>query len=476
MEKERLGLETILNISTKDKKCKECKDELTKINVSLQCKSNDFPIWKNEELLYCKNCNKYYISIFELDKYVKKYPEYMIYEKGRRKLKILSELVCYTISKNNKHLICEGKKKKPVFIKESVILIDDEGKCHYRKIRKCPNCNLYYINQDEAKEYRKLVKEFTMKAAKETKLLSSYKPKAIAGIPVNLNSYSKLNVIAENRCIDNHSIIEMCFKVGFMYNKKTMITKEMSGFYCKTCEMYMVTNEEYKLKSKGKTPICNIYINYDKKELNSNDIGKENKYIVSKKINNTYKADFFVRTNVIDCVNKNHNIVDVSAEIDVIDLNGNIKNKIIPAYYCENCNLYFIYNSDYENIRKEGVPLCQIYEYLKFMKGITYDIKLNQESLLHSFGYNVGLSDNLTDIQRRKILLLVIENGIIQKHKIISLLNYFIDTRKSNPSQINALKRWQSDIEYLKKINVKVKQHIKINSIKIARKINRENQ
>lgn len=52
MEKERLGLETILNISTKDKKCKECKDELTKINVSLQCKSNDFPIWKNEELLY----------------------------------------------------------------------------------------------------------------------------------------------------------------------------------------------------------------------------------------------------------------------------------------------------------------------------------------------------------------------------------------------------------------------------------------
>ena len=269
-----------------------------------------------------------------------------------------------------------------------------------------------------------------------------------------MNFNSKLNVVDENKCLLDNDIINMNFKVGFMIDDKTRIIKEISGYYCNTCGMYIVDRDEYNNKSGGKIPNCNFYINY----------------ISSKKINKLEKVDFFVRTNIINCINKKHNVIDIIAEIYIVDTNGKVSKKMIPAYYCEECNLYFIYNNDYEKIRKNGVPLCKIYEYSKYIKGINNKFNLNQESLLRSFGYNVGVKDNLTEEQRRKVLNFVIENGAMDKHKIIGLLNYLIDMKKNDPKQINAINKWKSDINYLNEIIFKIKKHVEVNSIKIVKK------
>ena len=133
--------------------------------------------------------------------------------------------------------------------------------------------------------------------------------------------------------------------------------------------------------------------------------------------------------------------------------------------------MYFVYNKDYERIRKSGVPLCSIYEYTKYIKGINNDINFNQESLLHSFGYNVGTTEDLSDIQRRRILKFIIENGIMDKHKIICFIDHLIDMRRAIPNQMNAIKRWQSDSDYLKNNDINATKHVTINSIKVVRNV-----
>lgn len=148
---------------------------------------------------------------------------------------------------------------------------------------------------------------------------------------------------------------------------------------------------------------------------------------------------------------------------------GNIIAKSLPSYYCENCNLYYIYNNEYEKIKKVGVPLCTIYEYERYIKGVITNINFKQESILHSFGYNVGQIEDLTDKQRREKLSFIIENGVMNKHEVISLINHFIDMRKGMEKQKNAVKKWESDIGYLKKNNINPIRNVEINSIKITR-------
>lgn len=455
MQNTQLDLKIILYIEKNEGKCNECKNELSKINVDLRFEGADIFRWQKERIGYCNKCNKYYVSSHKVTEFTRKYPGYVICEEGKVNPNKVSELLCYVVSNKYKHLICKGKPKKNAFIFEKVILEDAKGFNHYREIRKCPECSCYFVSQSEAIELKKIVKKINIISAKvkETSLLKKYKHSNVDGISTQLDFDSKLNVVDENKCLLKHNVINLNFKVGFIIDDKTRIVKEIRGYYCNTCGMYIVDRDEYNTKSGGKNPNCDFYINY----------------INSRKTNKLESVDFFVRTNIINCINKKHNVIDIAAEIDIVDINGNVFKRMIPAYYCEDCKLYYIYNDDYEKIRKSGVPLYKIYEYLKYIKGRNNKFNLNQESLLRSFGYNVSIKDDLTKEQRRKILNFVIENGIMNKHKIIGLLNYLIDMKKNDQKQINAINKWKSDINYLNEINFKIKKYVQVHSIKIVK-------
>ena len=186
------------------------------------------------------------------------------------------------------------------------------------------------------------------------------------------------------------------------------------------------------------------------------------------------KADFFVRTSISSCSKKNHKIIDFLAEVDVICSNGNVIKKSFPASYCEDCKLYFMYDEQYKRLRKSGVPLCSIYEYSKYIKtNHTGGIELKPESLLHSFGYNVGTSEGLSAKQRKRILSFVINNGIMSKHEIINLLSYFVDFRKNDKRQANAITKWKMDIDYLRNTDNKKNKKVEVNSIRVINIINK---
>ena len=227
-------------------------------------------------------------------------------------------------------------------------------------------------------------------------------------------------------------------------------------------------------------------LNFDKKKSEKKVINEDNKEPEKKQVHKIVekdktknenilpKADFFVRASISSCSKKNHKIIDFLAEVNVICSNGNVIKKSFPASYCEDCKLYFMYDNEYKRIRKSGIPLCSIYEYSKYIKTKnTGKIELKPESLLHSFGYNVGASEGLSSKQRKKILSFVINNGVMGKHEIINLLSYFVDFRKNDVRQSIAIAKWKNDIDYLRNTDIDTSKKVEVNSIRVINIINK---
>lgn len=266
------------------------------------------------------------------------------------------------------------------------------------------------------------------------------------------------------------------------YLDGNVVWKKEDIAYCRNCNEFFFRSDyddfiykhpgyfDYKLVQHVRKSI------EDKEEKKKEKLTEETKKITEikkeKNDNMLPKANFFVRSSICSCAKKKHNIIDFKAEVDVICPNGDILKKSFLASYCEDCKLYFMYDNEYKRLRKSGVPLCSIFEYSKYIKAKNNGkIELKPESLLHSFGYNVGASENLSSKQRNKILSFVIKNGVMNKHEILYLLNYLVDFRKNDKRQAKAIAKWKMDINYLQNTNIESDKKVEVNSIRITKTI-----
>ena len=178
--------------------------------------------------------------------------------------------------------------------------------------------------------------------------------------------------------------------------------------------------------------------------------------------------DFVVRSNVFKCKNKNHQLQDLKATIITINKLGEVSSITVPAGYCPDCKLYFIQENVYQRIRHSAIPVCHtldekyyITEYRQndIYKETRYD-KLAQESVLKQFGYSVNQADDIPSSQRRNILAAIVDYGILTKSEIVSYLEYFIRSRRSQKNRDGSLKyriaidKWREDIEWISNYRV----------------------
>ena len=146
----------------------------------------------------------------------------------------------------------------------------------------------------------------------------------------------------------------------------------------------------------------------------------------------------------------NHCIQKIPACLDIVMSSGAIIQEEVSIGYCAECNVYFILEYDYNNLRTLGVLLCQVVADDNNFS--TADIcNLKPESLLHQSGYNVSASGNLSTIQRQEILRRVIANKLYTPVDVINFLDWLIK-RNSNVTTKNmdtALSKWKADREYI---------------------------
>ncbi|MCD8147665.1 MAG: hypothetical protein LUD84_10410 [Clostridiales bacterium] len=124
------------------------------------------------------------------------------------------------------------------------------------------------------------------------------------------------------------------------------------------------------------------------------------------------------------------------------------------ATYNKEEQIYYMDLSRYRNFcRKYGKPDVSIR--LPQSKWDNYGNdgwdSLNEESILHLFGYNVNQQDNLSDKTRQDILAEIIDLDLdfMKPAAIIRHLQFLIKSRETNPNQVIACGKWKRDIAFV---------------------------
>lgn len=178
---------------------------------------------------------------------------------------------------------------------------------------------------------------------------------------------------------------------------------------------------------------------------------------------------FIIKCHVFRCIHETHKLNDIIAVIDIIDNNGKKKSEKVPAGYCPDCNMFFILESTFEDLKKKGIILCRVTD----IKNISKNIHMNgekfaHESILMQYGYNVSQVNGLSSGSRRKILAAIIDNKVVSKSEIISYLDLFIKQRASMSNMQIALAKWKEDREFV--TNYRCRQYTEIEVKALYRK------
>ena len=167
--------------------------------------------------------------------------------------------------------------------------------------------------------------------------------------------------------------------------------------------------------------------------------------------NNIRIKDFVVRRTTFKCRHNGHVLQNIDAVINIIDRDGNVKQATVPAGYCPNCNVFFIMESTYQNLKARGTPVCRVTDEKAYLSDNLFvnGMQLAQESVLMQYGYSVSQAESLTTARRRKILALMIDNEVLTRSDIISYLDFFISQRKNQFRFEKAIEKWESDREFV---------------------------
>ncbi len=147
--------------------------------------------------------------------------------------------------------------------------------------------------------------------------------------------------------------------------------------------------------------------------------------------------------------------IPVKAEITVIRSSGNEKREIVSIYQ-KTPDTYYIDRSTYDHLKSYGVICVQVYDSAK-EKDRHYAEdgfgSLDDQSLLAKCGYTTKASEQLTDVQRQKVLLYLLKNDFWTKKRLISHLEWCIRNHPQDMYELNRAK-WEKDIKYVKQVIV----------------------
>ena len=244
----------------------------------------------------------------------------------------------------------------------------------------------------------------------------------------------------QKNCFDckNSLVIEPLDYINRKGKKKLLIPK-----YCEKCGVYYIHKSNFEGISNPITVLG--WLGENRTNINTNDNSKHINLHTDIDV-----KDFVVIRSTFKCMYSNHNITNINAIIKLIDKKGIIFEEKISAGYCESCNIFFIMESSFDNLKRKGTLICRITDEKTYLsnKKSSGNMKLAQQSILMQYGYNVSQTKGLSVESRRKILALLIDNEILTKSDVISYLDFFINQHKGNKYMI-AVQKWSSDRDYI---------------------------
>lgn len=179
--------------------------------------------------------------------------------------------------------------------------------------------------------------------------------------------------------------------------------------------------------------------------------------------------DFVIRCNIFKCMHELHEIKNIVAIISIVDDDGKIQTAKISAGFCPECNIYFILESTYKDLKTKGTIMCRVTDTKNYAKnGYMNGQKLAKESVLMQYGYTVSRIEGLSDKNRQRLLAVIIDNNILTKSEVIGYLDFFINQRCPIDNMQNAIAKWKKDRQFVE--NYKNDEYVQIGVNSISRR------
>lgn len=318
------------------------------------------------------------------------------------------------------------------------------------RIVKCETCNKIYYDDvgykkwkkanKEAGDYFNLVKDGT-KPISSSGTASNRKTLRKGAEPiVRIKQGEELYLIPAKE----HS----CKGQPFIESIRAQLFDEsmQSCLRCKTCGKIFIRSDNY-----------DRVLEYNKKNDNYYNVIRnirKSRSSVQTKIIRGGKAtvsakDYLIRTTVMHCASRGHELRDITAVVRILKRTGTIEERKIPAAYCKTCDQYYILEADYLKLREAGIPICKVVTIELFQEIQSGVSNLNEESILHSLGYNVNAQENLSESERCSILKVVMDENIMTKAEVLSHLDYLIRRSGNRDSLKIAKSKWEHDRCYV---------------------------
>lgn len=142
------------------------------------------------------------------------------------------------------------------------------------------------------------------------------------------------------------------------------------------------------------------------------------------------------------------------ALIPICKFDGTIIKEPMIVYYSWYTGQYYAYSASIKQLKEKGIILCRLLSAQNSCLEQAEFGKLNIESLIHQFGYNVSKQANLSDMQRHQILRFVLNNGICSYEDIKNHLSFLINLNKTSYKMNDAIHKWINDFDYLESVEI----------------------
>ena len=176
--------------------------------------------------------------------------------------------------------------------------------------------------------------------------------------------------------------------------------------------------------------------------------------------------DFLVITGNPSCLYKEHDVMDITASVKVMNGKGKLETVLIPALYCDTCEQFYMLEPEYRKLKVRGTPICKVVTQEVYRGIRSGKIELNTESLLHSLGYNVSEKEGLSTQYRHNLLKTILRERVMTRMAVLSHLDYLIKRNGKKEHMETAKAKWEDDRYYVSRLDLSSSDSVSVDSIR----------
>jgi hypothetical protein len=199
------------------------------------------------------------------------------------------------------------------------------------------------------------------------------------------------------------------------------------------------------------------------------DLRKEHTLYAGLKKREIKHTDVIVTTQSMICHKKQHVITPMRGIVQLLTVENEQVSYEIYVGFCMECNHYYVFKSDYDEMLKIGKPLCAVYQNdIDEDEKQTYgSFNYKSQSVLNAMGYTVGMNDNLSAFERQKILSKALQRNLIEIHDLLKFLNWLISTRETQMKYRTAVNKWKEDVKFVEAYEKDLRDEVIVDSITV---------